>query len=127
MLEKPQILVVEDDPLVSDIVTAALDDAYRTIPVVNAADAMKLLRDGGFRLMLLDCTLPGGIGADLLPEADRADTKVILMSGDPGRVAKLSDRPRPFILKPFTLLGLMNVVKKVLDTETSNEPAPAAE
>ena len=60
--------------------------------------------------MLLDCTLPGGIDADLIPEADRSGATVILMSGDPGRMQKLVDQPRPFILKPFTLSGLLETV-----------------
>jgi DNA-binding response OmpR family regulator len=114
MTEPPQILVVEDDTLVSEVISAALDDTYPTTVVETAAEALALIRAGGFRLMLLDCTLPGGIDADLIPEADRTGTAVMLMSGDPGRVAQLSDRPRPFVIKPFTLGGLMDAVEAVL-------------
>ena len=67
-----------------------------------------------FRLMLLDCTLPGGVDDDLIPEADRNGAVVVLMSGDPGRMAKLTDQPRPFVLKPFTLTGLLDTVRSVL-------------
>ena len=66
--------------------------------------------------MLLDCTLPGGVDVDLIPEADRTRTPVVLMSGDPGRMAKLTDQPRPFVLKPFTLSGLLDTVRGVLDS-----------
>jgi DNA-binding NtrC family response regulator len=114
MTEQQQILVVEDDALVSEVIAAALDDIYPTTVVETAAEAMGLLRRGGFRLMLLDCTLPGGVDANLLPEADRAGTAVILMSGDPGRMAKLTDMPRPFVLKPFSLVGLLDTVESVL-------------
>ena len=65
--------------------------------------------------MLLDCTLPGGVDVNLIPEADRNGTAVVLMSGDPGRMAKLTDQPRPFVLKPFTLIGLLDTVRGVLD------------
>ena len=41
---------------------------------------------------------------------------VILMSGDPGRITKLTDQPRPFVLKPFTLSGLLDAVRGVLDS-----------
>ena len=58
MTEKPQILVVEDDALVSDIIAAALDGTYPTKSVESAKEAIGLLREGGFRLMLLDCTCP---------------------------------------------------------------------
>jgi DNA-binding NtrC family response regulator len=121
MTETNQILVVEDDPLVSEIIAAALDDTYPTTVVETAEAAMDRLRVGGIRLMLLDCTLPGGIGTDLLPEADRFGTAVVLMSGDPGRAQLLSDRTRPFLLKPFSLGSLMDMVAKVL----AGTPPPA--
>jgi DNA-binding NtrC family response regulator len=114
MTETHQILVVEDDPLVSEVIAAALDDIYPTTVVETAGEALKLLRVGGFRLMLLDCTLPGGVDVELIPEADRGGTAVILMSGDPGRMAKLTDQPRPFVLKPFTVTGLLDMVESVL-------------
>ncbi|MDB5402944.1 MAG: rssB [Rhodopila sp.] len=120
MTEKHQILVVEDDALVSEVIAAALDDSYPTTIVETAVEALELLRRGGFRLMLLDCTLPGGVDVNLLPEADRAGTAVILMSGDPGRMAKLTDQPRPFVLKPFTLAGLLDTVETVLASTASH-------
>ncbi|MEA2772498.1 MAG: hypothetical protein QOD93_5460 [Acetobacteraceae bacterium] len=120
MTEKHQILVVEDDALVSEVIAAALDDSYPTTIVETAVEALELLRRGGFRLMLLDCTLPGGVDVILLPEADRAGTAVILMSGDPGRMAKLTDQPRPFVLKPFTLAGLLDTVETVLASTASH-------
>jgi DNA-binding NtrC family response regulator len=114
MTDKNAILVVEDDPLVSEVIAAALDDFYPIKVVESASEAMSSLREGSFRLMLLDCTLPGGVDPELIPEADRRGAAVILMSGDPGRMAKLSDQPRPFVLKPFTLTGLLDSVRSVL-------------
>jgi len=120
MMEQPQILVVEDDPLVSEVIAAALDETYRTTVVETAGEALALLQRGGFRLMLLDCTLPGGVDADLIPWADRSGIAVILMSGDPGRMADLTDRPRSFVLKPFTLTGLLNAVETALASTASH-------
>ncbi len=116
MSKKQRVLVVEDDALVSEIIAAALDDAYPTTIVETSRQAMDLLRSGAFRLMLLDCTLPGGVDANLIPEADRAGTAVILMSGDPARMAKLADQPRPFVLKPFSIDGLLETVRGVVDS-----------
>jgi DNA-binding response OmpR family regulator len=120
MTERHQILVVEDDPLVSEVIAAALDDTYPTTVVETSAAALGLLKAGEYRLMLLDCTLPGGVDVNLLPEADRAGTAVILMSGDPGRMTKLTDQPRPFVLKPFTLAGLLETVEAVLASTASH-------
>ena len=114
MIDKAQILVVEDDLLVSEVIAAALDDTYTVVIVETAAEALALLKQGGVRLVLLDCTLPGGLDAGLLPEADARGAPVVLMSGDPGRMATLATRGRPFIVKPFTLTGLIDTVEKVL-------------
>jgi DNA-binding NtrC family response regulator len=114
MTEQNVILVVEDDPLVSEVIAAALDDEYPVSVVETASEAMSHLRAGGIRLMLLDCTLPGGVDVDLIPEADRQGAAVILMSGDPGRMTQLTDQPRPFVLKPFTLSSLLDTVRRVL-------------
>jgi DNA-binding NtrC family response regulator len=119
MTEKNAILVVEDDPLVSEVIAAALDDQYPVGVVETASEALTLLRGGDIRLMLLDCTLPGGVDDDLIPEADRGGTIVVLMSGDPGRIAQLADQPRPFLLKPFTLSGLLDTVRDVLGSSQS--------
>ena len=115
MTDQAKILVVEDDALVSEVIAAALEDTYEIIIVENAADALAELRRGSMRLMLLDCTLPGGVDPALIPEADRIGTPVILMSGDPGRMAKLTDQPRPFVLKPFSLTGLLQAVDDVMN------------
>jgi DNA-binding response OmpR family regulator len=124
MSERSQILVVEDDTLVSEVIEAALDVDYRITVVETASAAMELLRKGGIRLMLLDCTLPGGLDADLLPEADRQGTLVIMMSGDPGRMDALAAQGRPFVLKPFTLGELVTAVQRVLSPDAAGQGKP---
>jgi hypothetical protein len=93
MTEKNQILVVEDDSLVAEVIAAALDDMYPTKVVESSGEALGLIRTG---------------------------TAVILMSGDPGRMAQLTDQPLPFVLKPFTLAGLLNTVETVLASAQSH-------
>jgi len=112
---RSHVLVVEDDPLVSEVVAAALEDDYETSVVETSAAAFERLSGGGVDLMLLDCTLPGGIDADLIPAADRSGVPVILMSGDRQRMEGLAVRPRPFILKPFTLADLLSLVESAID------------
>ena len=122
MTGKAHILVVEDDPLVSEVVAAALDDSYRTSLVETSAEAMARMRDGDIDLMLLDCTLPGGLDAQLIPQADKAGIPVILMSGDPARAENLADQPLPFVLKPFTLTSLLNTVGEVISGRRASSP-----
>lgn len=122
MTGRSHILVVEDDPLVSEVVAAALDDDYDTSLVETSAEAMERLGRGGIDLMLLDCTLPGGIDVRLIPQADLSGVPVILMSGDPARVERAGDRQRPFVAKPFTLTSLLDTVERVMREGAA--PAP---
>lgn len=114
MTDRAHILVVEDDPLVCEVLSAALDEAYATTKVGTSGAALKRLRDGGIDLMLLDCTLPDGVDVRLIPEADGSGVPVILMSGDPARLEKLADQPRPFVVKPFTITRLLSTVEDVM-------------
>jgi DNA-binding response OmpR family regulator len=118
MRRRPHILVVEDDPLVAEVVAAALDDDYATSIVETSAAALDLLSGSGIDLMLLDCTLPDGIDSMLVPKADRVGVPVVFMSGDPQRMEGLTTQPRPFILKPFTLAELISAVQRAIDGAT---------
>jgi DNA-binding NtrC family response regulator len=125
MTEKLHILVVEDDPLVSEVIAAALDDAYRTTLVGTAIEALAHLRNDDVELVLLDCTLPGGLDPELIPEADRLGAPVVLMSGDSSRIDKLVGGSRPFVLKPFTLASLVDTVERVLANDANKCSQPS--
>lgn len=112
MSPQRHVLVVEDDPLVAEVIAAALDDDYRTSVVDTSAAALDALAGGGIDLVLLDCTLPDGIHPTLIPAADRLRLPVVFMSGDPQRMESLTSQPRPFILKPFSLADLIAAVAR---------------
>src|SRR6478609_5668766 len=78
MTTRSHILVVEDDPLVFELVQDALDGIYDTSRAETAAAAIECLRAGGIDAMLLDCTLPGGLDPHLVPMADDSGVPVIL-------------------------------------------------
>lgn len=113
----PRILVVEDDPLVAEVIAAALEDDFAPHVVATSAAALRCLAEEDVAFLLLDCTLPDGVDAGLLPAADAAGIPVLLMSGDPQRVEALKSRPRPFILKPFSLADLVAAVRRALGAE----------
>ena len=109
MTNRSHILVVEDDPLVSEVVLDALDESYQTSRAETAAAALECLRAGGIDAMLLDCTLPGGLDPHLVPMADERGVPVVLMSGHPELVERLAGVDRPFLLKPFSLKALLGL------------------
>src|SRR3954468_355808 len=116
---RPQkkILVVEDDPLVSEVVIDALDGLYDTSRAENSADAMVALRAGGIDAMLLDCTLPGGLDPHLVPMADDSGVPVILMSGHPDMMDRVPGVSRPCIQKPFSLTALLATIENAISAD----------
>ena len=111
MSSKGQILVVEDDPLVCEVISGALEDRFTTSIAETSAAALQRLGKGGIGMILLDCTLPDGVDPELFSLADRAGVPIVLMSGDPRRMDGLSTQARPFILKPFTLTDLVTTLE----------------
>jgi DNA-binding response OmpR family regulator len=121
-----RILIVEDDPLVSEVVIDALEGLYETSRAENSADAMTVLRAGGIDAMLLDCTLPGGLDPLLVPMADNSGVPVILMSGHPDMMERVPGAQRPCIQKPFSLTALLAMIESVMPPATaSNAPDQA--
>jgi DNA-binding response OmpR family regulator len=114
MTQRPHILVVEDDPLVCEVLSSALDESYATTQVGTSRAAFECLVGGGIDLILLDCTLPDGMDRRLVPRADQCGVPVILMSGDPARVEQLSDQPRPFVVKPFSIAALLSSIEDIM-------------
>lgn len=59
MAEKPHILVVEDDSLISTYLQDKLQESFQVTAVESAAEARKILAQGGaFALIVLDIMLP---------------------------------------------------------------------
>jgi DNA-binding response OmpR family regulator len=115
------ILVVEDDPLVTEVVVDALDGLYDTSHAETAAAAMQCLKAGGIDAMLLDCTLPGGLDPHLVPMADDSGVPVILMSGHPDMQERVPGVPRPCIQKPFSLTALLATIESVIPGEDARQ------
>lgn len=116
MEKKRCILVVEDEPLVSDVLAEALSERYRAIQVGTAVEAVKQLRTGECDLVLLDRLLPGGGAADVQQLAEEMHISVVLMSGDPEWNAHAASRGHPFIAKPFTIDDLLHTIEITLST-----------
>jgi DNA-binding response OmpR family regulator len=113
-----RILVVEDDPLVCEVVVDALDGVYDTSCAETAAAGIACLRSGGIDGILLDCTLPGGLDPRLVSLADDVGVPVILMSGHPDMMDRVPGVERPCIQKPFSLTALLATIESVVPVES---------
>jgi DNA-binding response OmpR family regulator len=123
MASRSRVLIVEDDPLVSEVVADALCGAYETSQAETSAAALECLRAGGIDVMLLDCTLPGGLDPHLVPMADNSGIPVILMSGHPDMMERVSGMKRLCIQKPFSLAALLATIESVVPSERLSQAA----
>ena len=62
-------------------------------------------------LVLLYCVLPGGTMWQVALEADRQDIPLVLMTGDAAQMKDLVGGTRPFLLKPFSIAALTDIIQ----------------
>ncbi len=116
----PRILIVDDDVLhVRALSDALRDRGYETIGVTDGPAALRALKAGRFELLLADLMMPGMDGITLLRQARRADADLlgIVMTGKgtiQTTVAAMKSGAHDYILKPFTLSTLLQVMTRAL-------------
>ncbi len=114
-MAQPHILLVEDDPdLVSILVEVLREAGYRVSSATARAEARALLRRGGIDLIVANSVLRGGNGDDVAKAAGRRRLPVIMISGEPERIARLAGGPTPFLPKPFHAAELLRLVAQLL-------------
>jgi PAS domain S-box-containing protein len=117
-----RILVVDDDPAVRQLTSAALQrQGYAITVCANGDAAIGLLESGEpFDLLLTDIVLPGVGGQELARLARKAcpAIRVLFMSGyDKTWASTATRRPGPTLTKPFTPAELTARIRAVLDEE----------
>lgn len=115
-MDKKCILYVEDDEMVSDLITDVLVRAgFSVINARSVEEAQKVLNSSGVvDLILCDGTLDPqqkGGGADWAYEKRQEGAKVIIYSGETE-----SQRPGvPLLMKPVPWAVLLKTVRDVLE------------
>ena len=119
-MQKPTILVVDDEPLIrfalNDRLTA---DGYRVIEAETAAEAVAKSQDAD--LVLLDYKLPDGDGLSVLKSIKTSDPDilVILLTAHTGveiAVEAMKQGAYHYANKPFNLDEISILVEKALET-----------
>lgn len=104
-----RLLIVEDDPVLSDGISVGLRlSGFTADAVATLADARAALAGGGFAGVVLDIMLPDGSGLDLLTELRAAGDRLpvlLLTARDQvrDRIAGLDAGADDYLGKPFDL------------------------
>lgn len=122
-MTKQKILVVEDDARIASVMQTIFKLNQIDADIVNSGeDAIDILKQEQYRLIISDIMLPGLDGFDVLKEA-KADPKTrdvpfLFLSAfaDDADVLKgLQAGADDYITKPFTAKGLVSIIKQYLD------------
>ncbi len=116
-----RVLVVEDEQLVRDLVSAVLSErGYRVTSAADPDEALRLIAAGAeFDLLLTDVIMPGMDGRELHARLKtlRPALKALYMSGYTGDVldAHHLDASTHLLQKPFVVAHLIAKVRETLD------------
>jgi CheY-like chemotaxis protein len=124
------ILVVEDDTMVRDYVTAQLKSlGYQTIAAENAAEALGLVERGlTFDLLFTDIVMPGSMDGSELARAVKGlkpSVKVLFTSGYTDKAIVREGGLQPDVLllqKPYRRGELSRMIRAALRADSSSWP-----
>ena len=122
VLEKPTVLVVDDEPMITAILTAILRKAgYPVLAATGPREAMEICRkpESQIALAIVDYIMPEQNGAELaccLREL-HPGMRIVMMSGYTGHEPSMGDvhcEVHGFLAKPFKVEAAVAVVQNVL-------------
>jgi DNA-binding response OmpR family regulator len=121
------VLVVDDDPIVLDVVVRYLErDGFRTLTAADGEAARAILERESANLVVLDVMLPGIDGLSLCRWIrSNSDLPVILLTArgeEADRIVGLELGADDYVTKPFSPRELATRVRTVLRRTTSTPP-----
>jgi two-component system phosphate regulon response regulator PhoB len=128
--QPPVVLVVDDDEAIRTVVRWQLDYAgFRVVEADDGPSALRRIRDDVPALVVLDLSLPGLGGLDVLRavrggDTGRTDTPIIVLSGRSGetdRIVGLDLGADDYLIKPFSPGELAARVRSVLRRSTPEQ------
>ncbi len=118
-LQEPRILIVDDDRELGEMLTEFLaPDHFDVSACLNGEDALSVLKNDEFDLVILDIMLPGMSGIDVLKQVRQAsDIPVIMLTArgeDVDRILGLEFGADDYLTKPFNPRELLARIKAIL-------------
>jgi len=115
-----RILVVEDEPAISDAVSYALREAGYDVQAVDDGDrALEEARSQQYDLMVLDLLLPGLPGLEVCRtlRQERSDLPIVMLTARDAeleRVEGLDTGADDYVTKPFSVAEVVSRVRALL-------------
>lgn len=112
-----KILLMEDDPVLADIVTTYLQEFYEVEHAFDSKEAQELIDENRYDLFIFDVNVPGKSGIKLLEELrsfnDTTPAIIVTAYGDTKHLKESFDAgAHDYIRKPFELEELKLRIEK---------------
>lgn len=125
MSSNPKVLIMDDEALVRELVSAILEGTYEVVTTVNGVEAVGAFQaaidsEQPFDLVILDLVIPGGMGGvEVMKKlwAINPEVKVIVSSGYSNEPVMANFKDYGFkgiVPKPYRVNELIAVMKQVL-------------
>ncbi|PIS47366.1 MAG: hypothetical protein COT17_03805 [Elusimicrobia bacterium CG08_land_8_20_14_0_20_51_18] len=133
-MANPDIIIVDDDPMVGELSRDLLTDAgWNVMLVQDSLQAIEIIRQNMPRLVISDIMMPGITGMDICKhiktDPDMKRIKVMIVSGKSYDVEKQRAFQLGadfFLQKPYNVETFSETVKSILEGVAQNSPPPAA-
>ena len=116
----PRILIVDDEVEITEILADLLSEDYECVKAGSAEQALVLLGQSEFQLVISDITMPGMSGLEMIPHAKdlSPETVVVMISGMQtveSAIGALRLGAFDYLMKPVDLRQVEAVVKRALE------------
>ncbi|EMI56821.1 sigma-54-dependent transcriptional regulator [Rhodopirellula sallentina] len=121
--QPPKILIADDEPLYRETTAEFLrEEGFECVCVEDAHDAIDVLQNHSFDLILSDLNMPGNLKLELLQEGRTAypETPMIIVTGVPSTESAIESvrlGVTDYLLKPVKLDELLVAVQRALPAQ----------
>jgi len=121
MTDTPRILIVDDEPMIRDLLAQALSMMGQSVETCSSGrKAIETFTEQPFDLVMLDVGLPDMDGFETMAaiQAQSPQTPVILISGDAAdqsRDKALAKGACAYVVKPIRLEDLAETIREALN------------
>jgi len=131
-MKKQVLLIVDDDPLLRQVLRILLNDHYETISAKDGLETIAIVRSRAVDLVLMDINMPGTDGIKTLEMIKAIDDGIgvimISASDDAEKAATSLKRGADgYITKPFDNDDLISIIKGYMSSLTLKNKAHSSE
>lgn len=115
-----RLLVVDDEPEIRSVLRELLSERYECSVAASAEEALRMLQNDRFTVIISDIMMPGMSGLEMIPHVNSIspETQVVMISGVQtieSAIKALRAGAFDYIMKPFDLRQVEVVVKRAID------------